>query len=168
MARGSWFVVHWPWAYSIDYWWMINDYWQFVHAHLPILDGVALLVRELLVFWQDDRIKLLSTRQLKKNWISRFWYPSSCVFDWKISVNHGWPRIWRILTRKGRKMTDLATKMRKKRRKQPLPKGRLTAGGPNFGRNKYGDPGFRFFSLKSKLYPYPLFIKFRWMDSENF
>ncbi len=65
-------------------------------------------------------------------------------------------------------MTDLATKMRKKRRKQPLPKGRLTAGGPNFGRNKYGDPGFRFFSLKSKLYPYPLFIKFRWMNCENF
>jgi hypothetical protein len=35
-------------------------------------------------------------------------------------------------------MTDLATKMLKKCRKQPFPKRHLTAGGPNFGRNKYG------------------------------
>jgi len=38
---------------------MINDYWQFVYAHPPILEGAAHLIEKSSIFDRIDGIKLL-------------------------------------------------------------------------------------------------------------
>jgi len=60
---------------------MINDYWQFVHAHLPILEGVAHLIENYLFFDRIDRDKGLSRKQLKNFKIGRFWCADTHAFD---------------------------------------------------------------------------------------